>query len=278
MVCSIFYRQLINQFTDKWAGIKLYKGYFEKGIYEKTSINKKYFWGLFIVIIGTLFFVSGCNSKQDQPQEPVIPTPEAVQSQNLGIQDKHSKETTINREPLANSSKMVSYDVGTFGRSNPFMPYGEFQAYENARNSAIAEANAHNANIARINKLKNIRIREEDDINRYGFNFPVPPTSLASGNSTALKITKTKVVGIMYNPDSPSAIINVDKKDYLVRPGDKIIDEKYKVVKINPNWITVTMGANVYSAAIGELFSKEGIQTNQTDMYNLKNRFGGRRG
>jgi hypothetical protein len=38
------------------------------------------------------------------------------------------------------------------------------------------------------------------------------------------------------------------------------------------------MGANVYSAAIGELFSKEGIQTNQTDMYNLKNRFGGRRG
>jgi len=256
----------------------LNKGYLEKGIYGKTSINKSYFWGLLIVIIGTIFFVSGCNSSQNQPQEPVIPTPEAAQPQKPENHIKNSREITVEPERPANSSKMVSYNVDTLGRSNPFMPYGEYQAYEDARNSAIAEANAHNANIARINKLKNLKIREEDDINRYGFNFPVPPTSLASGKSTALKITKTKVVGIMYNPDSPSAIINVDKKDYLVRPGDKIIDEKYKVVKINPNWITVTMGANVYSAAIGELFSKEGIQTNQTDMYNLKNRFGGRRG
>jgi hypothetical protein len=37
------------------------------------------------------------------------------------------------------------------------------------------------------------------------------------------------------------------------------------------------MGANVYSAAIGELFSKDGIEENQTDIYDLKNRFGGRK-
>ena len=108
--------------------------------------------------------------------------------------------------------------------------------------------------------------------------MPVPPTSLAGEDSTAVKITKTKVVGIMYNPQSPSAIINVDQKDYLVRPGDKIIDEQYIVQKINKTYITVNMGANVYSAAIGELFSKDGIETNQTDLYNLEHRFGGRKG
>ena len=121
-------------------------------------------------------------------------------------------------------------------------------------------------------------IREADDISPYSFNLPVPPTSLASADAAAAVITRTKVVGIMYNANSPSAIINVDQKDYLVRPGDKIIDQEYKVVKIHPSWITVSLGSNVYSAAIGELFSKDDLNKNQTDLYNLENRFGGRKG
>ena len=107
--------------------------------------------------------------------------------------------------------------------------------------------------------------------------MPVPPTSPGPSNSAVARITKTKVVGIMYNDKSPSAIINVDNKDYLVRPGDKIIGQEYIVTKINPTWVTAAMGSNVYSAAIGELFSKDGINENQTDIYDLKNRFGGRK-
>jgi hypothetical protein len=125
--------------------------------------------------------------------------------------------------------------------------------------------------------VKNLKIREADDISPYSFNLPVPPTELASPHSSAKFITLTKVVGIMYNPENPSAILNVNKKDYLVRPGDKIIDDKYKVIQINKNWVTVGFGSNVYSAGIGELFSKDELKNNRNDIYNLENRFGGRK-
>lgn len=176
------------------------------------------------------------------------------------------------------ASSMVSYDIASIGRSDPFMPSGEIKAFDEARNSAIAEANAHNAKIIELEKLKNTVIREPDDISPYSFNLPVPPTSLASEDAAAAKITRTKVVGIMYNKVSPSAIINVDDKDYLVRQGDKIIGQEYKVMQINPSWITVSLGSNVYSASIGELFSREDLDKTQNDLYNLRNRFGGRKG
>ena len=82
----------------------------------------------------------------------------------------------------------------------------------------------------------------------------------------------------MYNKVSPTAIINVDEKDYLVRTGDQIIGQEYKVLQINPSWITVGMGANIYSASIGELFSRDELDSAQNDVYNLRSRFGGRKG
>ena len=82
----------------------------------------------------------------------------------------------------------------------------------------------------------------------------------------------------MYNDKSPSAIINVDDKDYLVRRGDQIMGQEYKVLQINPSWITVGLGSNIYSASIGELFAKDELDQTRNDLYNLKNRFGGRKG
>jgi Tfp pilus assembly protein PilP len=158
------------------------------------------------------------------------------------------------------------------------MPSDEIRAFDDARRAAYAEANAHNSRIAEIEKLRDVVVREPDDVNPYSFNLPTPPTSLASSDSHAAKITRTKVVGIMYNKVSPSAIINVDEKDYLVRMGDQIIGQEYKVLQINPSWITVGMGANIYSASIGELFSRDELDSAQNDVYNLRTRFGGRKG
>lgn len=184
----------------------------------------------------------------------------------------------INVELEENLGNLITYEVAYTGRGNPFMPYNEEMEYRNARSSAIAEANEVNAQIIKFKKLKDVAVREQDDISPYSFNLPVPPTSPGVG-SAAAKITKTKVVGIMYNDKSPSAIINVDNKDYLVRPGDKIIGQEYIVTKITQTWVSAAMGSNVYSAAIGEPFSKDGISVdeNQTDIYDLKNRFGGRK-
>jgi hypothetical protein len=213
----------------------------------------------------------GCAKKEKEVEQ--VPEPSALEDVKSAEIDVPSDE--ISDEP---TGKMISYDVVTIGRSDPFMPSGEIEAFEHARQSALAEANAYNSKIAHLEKLRKTVIREPDDISPYKFNLPVPPTSLASPDSAAAKITRTKVVGIMYNRTSPSAIINVDDKDYLVRQGDKIIGQEYKVIEINPSWITVSLGSNVYSASIGELFSRDDLDKSQNDLYNLRNRFGGRKG
>lgn len=258
------------KFKTEWVGFSV-----KTNIYERestTTAGKKRAVIFIAAAIITGIVLCGCAKKAQEE----TPTPEP-QTQETSALPEETKTTDIDID-TEGSGKMVSYDVMNVGRADPFMPYGELSAYNEARNSAIAEANAYNTKLANLKKLKGTVIREKDDINPYSFNLPVPPTSLAPETSAAAKITRTKVVGIMYNETSPSAIINVDDKDYLVRTGDKIIDQTYKVMKINPNWITVSLGSNVYSAAIGELFSKEDISKYQNDLYNLKNRFGGRKG
>ncbi len=228
-------------------------------------------------VLLTGIIVCGCGQKAEN-EAPVSESAAQNQPAELSGNEKSGATTEVGVDIPVSSSDMVSYDVTSIGRSDPFMPHDEIGAYNEARNSAIAEANAYNARIAQIKGLEGTIIREKDDISPYSFNLPVPPTALGPETTAAATITKTKVVGIMYNSTSPSAIINIGDKDYLVRTGDKILDNKYKVVKINPNWITVSLGSNIYSAAIGELFSKDGVSKYENDMYNLKNRFGGRKG
>ncbi|MBQ8460275.1 hypothetical protein IJ541_09270 [bacterium] len=247
------------------------------------SKRGKWVLSLLAVVFSVGIIAGGCGMLQNlgggASTEETAPAPVADVSPSVKEDVNVPSEGSVDVDVEDNkASSMVAYDVTSVGRADPFMPYGEIQAFEDARNSAIAEANAHNAKIAELNKLKGVVIREADDISPYSFNLPVPPTSLASPDAAAAKITRTKVVGIMYNDNSPSAIINVDDKDYLVRQGDKIMDQEYKVLKINPSWITVGLGSNIYSASIGELFSKDDLDKTRNDLYNLRNRFGGRKG
>jgi hypothetical protein len=238
---------------------------------------------LFAVVFFVGIVAGGCGVLQNigiggnTNEEVAAPAPVADVSQREEVNVPSENTVDVDIE-TPKASKMVSYDVSSVGRADPFMPYDEIRAFDEARNSAIAEANARNAKIAEINRLKGVKVRLPDDISPYSFNLPVPPTSLASEEAAAAKITRTKVVGIMYNNSSPSAIISVDEKDYLVRPGDKIIGQEYKVLKINPSWITVGLGSNIYSASIGELFAKDDFDSSRNDIYNLRNRFGGRKG
>lgn len=259
--------------------------YYRNESWVDNTFSKRGKWVL--TLLGLVFSVGmiagGCGFLQNMggnaPQEPVVPTPEVAAPAPKAEVEVPKTNSNVDLEVADDqASSMVSYDVASIGRSDPFMPSGEIAAFNEARDSAIAEANLHNARVAELEKLKNISVREPDDISPYSFNLPVPPTSLASSEAAAAKITRTKVVGIMYNNVNPSAIINVDEKDYLVRQGDKILGQEYKVVQINPSWITVSLGSNVYSASIGELFSREDFDAKQNDLYNLRNRFGGRKG
>ena len=57
----------------------------------------------------------------------------------------------------------------------------------------------------------------------------------------------------------------------MVRTGDII--NNYKVLSIGKDNVTVQLGANVYKAGVGQLFTGEGI--NYNTISNLENKFGG---
>ena len=99
----------------------------------------------------------------------------------------------------------------------------------------------------------------------------VDPPNSSNADSDAEKILSTKVSGIMYDSDSPSAILNIEGSDYLVRSGDVV--NGYKVLSIQPTIVTVQLGANVYQAGVGQLLVTDGIQYNTVS--NLDKKFGG---
>lgn len=262
------------------GGDNVNTNYYRDESWVGNTFSKRGKWvlSLLVAVLSVGLIAGGCGMLQN------IGGPKTDDIASTEVADAPSQEgvtvpTDLDVDIEAGQpGSMVNYDVSSIGRADPFMPYGEIQAFDDATNAAIAEANAHNAKVAELKRLKNMAIREPDDISPYSFNLPVPPTSLAPADAAAAVITRTKVVGIMYNANSPSAIINVDDKDYLVRPGDKIIGQEYKVLKINPSWITVGLGSNIYSASIGELFAKDELDSSRNDLYNLRNRFGGRKG
>ncbi|MFA7659035.1 MAG: hypothetical protein WCY19_06355 [Candidatus Gastranaerophilaceae bacterium] len=136
---------------------------------------------------------------------------------------------------LTKNQKMVLISVGNSGRSNPFLP-----AYENvAPSSSLSYLTA-------------------------------PPETLKTG-SEASKIMTTIISGILYDKYSPSAIINIEGTDYLVKRGDII--NHYKILSIDKTQVLVQLGKNVYRAGVGELLSQTNL--NYNTISNLNKKFGG---
>lgn len=194
---------------------------------------------LVLIVVGLMaggyLFYTG-NNKTQKPQENIsnLPTLEEMSIEK----EKKSRNATEEIEVIENedNGKRVSLHVEDYGRSNPFLP----------PNESIS------------------------DSAKYGFDLLAPPESLSSQEVEAAKIMTTKISGIMYNPKSSSAILNIEGSDYLVRAGDYI--NRYKVLAIAPDMVTVQLGNNIYKAKVGEIIT-ETLNHNTID--NLSNKFGG---
>ena len=99
----------------------------------------------------------------------------------------------------------------------------------------------------------------------------LPPPETITSDKMATDVMTTRVSGLLYDKISPSAIINIDNKDFLVKKGDVIND--YKVLDIEKNFVTVQHGVNVYKAGVGELLT--GKDVNYNTISNLDQKFGG---
>jgi hypothetical protein len=99
----------------------------------------------------------------------------------------------------------------------------------------------------------------------------VAPPETLNENSDAARILDTIVSGILFDRHSPSAILNIEGNDYLVKKGDVV--NNYKVVNILEDSVTVKLGNNVYQAGIGEILTEGAL--NHNNVSNLNNKFGG---
>ena len=99
----------------------------------------------------------------------------------------------------------------------------------------------------------------------------VEPPEMINENSDAARVMDTIVSGILYDKYSPSAILNIEGNDYLVKKGDVI--NNYKVLNIVKDSVTVKLGTNIYKAGIGEILTEGSLTYN--DVSNLNNKFGG---
>lgn len=198
--------------------------------------GKKLFLGL--VAIAIIALIAFCASFLMKEPEPPLPD---FSNEATSKPAKNNEDNTENEEIEIDvidqsEEKMVTLTVDDFGRSNPFLPANE--SYSN--------------------------------VTKYGFELMAPPETISS-DTEAAKIVSTKVSGIMYDNKNPSAILNIEGSDYLVRSGDYI--DRYKVLSINKDLVTVQLGPNIYKARVGEAIADAEI--NRNVIYNLENKFGG---
>lgn len=99
----------------------------------------------------------------------------------------------------------------------------------------------------------------------------VEPPEVIDENSDAARLLDTIVSGILYDKFSPSAILNIEGNDYLVKKGDVV--NNYKIVDILKDSVTVKLGSNTYKAGIGEILTEGTV--NHNDVSNLSKKFGG---
>lgn len=139
----------------------------------------------------------------------------------------------------AAKKNLISIPAGTV-KANPFLPYRDIGG------SSVS------------------------DVPKYDL---VAPPEVVNENSDAARVMDTIVSGILYDKFSPSAILNIEGNDYLVKKGDVV--NNYKVLNITQNSVTVKLGSNTYNAGIGEILTEGSV--NYNDVSNLSKKFGGER-
>lgn len=210
------------------------------------SLNKK-IGACLVVLFLTVIMINTTGCTQNGADETVVEEPAAaiapqdtVKVGNDGVNAAIAPdEVSVVADQSAKNSTMIAMSAEDMGRSDPFLPESEKVVVKPKPKFAT-------------------------DL--------VPPPETISVDTTATEIMTTKVSGIMFDKFNPSAILNINGMDYLVRSGDII--NGYKILSIGPETVTVQYGANVYKASVGELFTGDGIKYNTVS--NLENKFGSR--
>jgi len=183
--------------------------------------------------------------ESSEAKKPVLPKEETEKTAEATVEDKSNLEIEDSPKPAKMSKEnddTVDVVIGEVGRKNPFLPQGVKTAAGLQKESSST-----------------------------GFEIIEPP-SLAPTDSNVAKLLSTKVTGIMYDNKSPSAIINIDGLDQLVKIGDEL--DGFYILNITKNKVIIQSDANIYKASVGQPLNSEKV-VNSTEISNLRNKFYG---
>ena len=189
-----------------------------------------------------------------EAKNPVLPTDETgktAKSEEDAVVDKSNLEIDDGPKPAKMAKEedgLVDITIGDVGRKNPFLP--------NGTKVAVSEPGVIDGGASSV-----------------GFEIIEPP-ALAPESPVVAKLLSTKVAGIMYDPKSPSAIINIDGFDQLVKIGD-VLDSFY-IMDITKNKVIIKSQSNVYKASVGQPLNSEKV-VNSAEISNLEHKFYGSR-
>ena len=194
-------------------------------------------------------------SEDKTAENPILPSDEGgITADNEdGAEVAKTDNSSLEIEDSPKPVKMDTEDdfdvkaIGDVGRKNPFVPF------------------------ATADKKSDSAVEVADTYSSVGFDLIEPPV-LAEEKPDISKLFSMKVSGILYDEIRPSAIINIDGFDQLVRIGDSL--SGFSVLNITKNKVIVKSGVNVYKASVGQPLNAEKV-VSSAGISNLEHKFYG---
>ncbi len=290
-----------------------YEDDYETDDYPQTSSPKKNNGAVLIILVlliallgvGAFYFL---NQNQDESiadngnnqQQEYSPQNNEGNPNNNGMTDQFFNQSNGDGADMVSvdfNNQDGSANVTSQGENGEIVATVSEQPQENMNNPAVSNENSNNnpqneeLNIpepnntimvsynpnARQNPFKPPVINPKEDeayklLNTTGFEVIEPPvTSVVDENMT--KLLQTQISGILYDNESPSAIVNLNGVDQFVKIGDTI--SGYKVENITKDKVQISYKNNSYVASVGELFVR-GELDKQSTVANLESKFAGR--
>ena len=190
-------------------------------------------------------------SEPKTAENPVLPADEkdGGSENEIAKTDNSSLEIEEAPQPVKMDTGLdiddVKVSIGDVGRKNPFVPFD----------------------------VDKSALKSEDIVQTSSIGFDViEPPSLAEVNPGISKLFSTKVSGILYDEIRPSAILNIDGFDQLVRIGDTL--GGFSILNITKNKVVIKSGVNVYRASVGQPLNAEKVVTS-AEISNLEHKFYG---
>ena len=150
--------------------------------------------------------------------------------------ENQQKSDTAEDTVISLSNNYSTFSIDSDGRTTPFVPYRE-------RNLTYSTL-------------------------KFG-DLPLPP-SVGEIDDVINNLVSAKVTGILFDQGNPSAILNVEGDDYLVKPGDEI--DGFKIASITKDYVAVQTGTNIYRAKVGDIVDGE---IYDSGIYNVGHKFAG---